>query len=73
MGGSTPKKEKRKKREKKALSSIFKPNKIKNELKWALAKKNQKFNNKIYYYKHHLCHAASAFYPSGFKKSSILK
>jgi len=50
----------------------YDPNKIKNELKWALAKKNQKFNNKIYYYKHHLCHAASAFYPSGFKKSSIL-
>lgn len=29
-------------------------------------------NAKISSYKHHLCHAASAFYPSGFKSSAIL-
>tara|TARA_B100001142_G_scaffold328853_1_gene390124 strand:- start:990 stop:1901 length:912 start_codon:yes stop_codon:yes gene_type:complete len=42
MGGSTPKKEKRKKREKKALSSIFKPNKIKNELLEKIKRHQQK-------------------------------
>ena len=50
----------------------YDPDKILNELKWAFAKKEQKFNKKIIYYKHHLSHAASAFYSSGFKKSSIL-
>ena len=50
----------------------YDPNKITSELKWAFAKKNQKFNKKISYYKHHLSHAASTFYPSGFKKSCIL-
>ena len=43
MGGSTPKKEKkRKKRQKKALSSIFKPNKIKNELLEKIKRHQQK-------------------------------
>lgn len=42
MGSSTPKKEKRKKREKKALSSIFKPNKIKNELLEKIKRHQQK-------------------------------
>ena len=46
----------------------YDPDKILNELKWAFAKKEQKFNKKIIYYKHHLSHAASAFYSSGFKK-----
>ena len=50
----------------------YDPNKIINEIKWAFAKKGQKFNKKILFYKHHLSHAASAFFPSGFKKSSIL-
>ncbi len=50
----------------------YDPDKILNELKWAFAKKEQKFNKKIIYYKHHLSHAASAFYSSNFKKSSIL-
>ena len=50
----------------------YDPDKIINELKWAFAKKNQKFNKKITYYKHHLSHAASTFYASGFHESSIL-
>ena len=50
----------------------YDPDKILNELKWAFAKKEQKFKKRITYYKHHLSHAASTFYPSGFKKSSIL-
>jgi len=50
----------------------YDPNKIFNELKWAFAKKKQKFNKKIYFYKHHLSHAASTYYASGFKKSSVL-
>jgi len=50
----------------------FDPNKISNELKWAFAKRNQKLNKKISFYKHHLCHAASTYYASGFDKSSIL-
>tara|TARA_A100001015_G_scaffold288831_1_gene360077 strand:- start:50 stop:322 length:273 start_codon:yes stop_codon:yes gene_type:complete len=37
-----------------------------------LQKKKLNFNKKIKYYKHHLSHAASTFFPSGFKKSSIL-
>ena len=45
---------------------------ILNELKWAFAKKNQKLNKKIFFYKHHLSHAASTFYSSGYKESSIL-
>ncbi len=50
----------------------YDPDKIYNELKWAFAKRGQKFHKKITFYKHHLSHAASAFFPSGFKKSSIL-
>ena len=50
----------------------YDPDKIKNEIKWAFAKKKLNFNKKIKYYKHHLSHAASTFFPSGFKKSSIL-
>ena len=50
----------------------YDPDKIINEIKWAFAKIEQKFNKKIIFYKHHLSHAASTFYPSGFKKSSIL-
>ena len=50
----------------------YDPDKILNELKWAFAKKEQSFNKKIFYRKHHLSHAASAFFTSGFKRSSIL-
>lgn len=50
----------------------YDPDKILNELKWEFARKGQKFKKKIFFYKHHLSHAASTFYPSGFKKSSIL-
>ncbi|MDB3971758.1 hypothetical protein N9371_04735 [Candidatus Pelagibacter sp.] len=50
----------------------YDPDKILNELKWAFAKKNQKLNKKIFFYKHHLSHAASTFYSSGYKESSIL-
>ena len=50
----------------------YDPDKISNELKWEFARKGQKFKKRIFFYKHHLSHAASAFYPSGFKKSSIL-
>ena len=37
-----------------------------------MQKENKKLNQKIIYCDHHLSHAASTFYPSGFKKSSIL-
>ena len=51
----------------------YDPDRIYNELKWAFAKKKQKLERKkIIYYKHHLCHAASTYYASGFKKASIL-
>lgn len=50
----------------------YDPDKIFNELKWSFAKKNQKLNKKIFFYKHHLSHAASTFYASGFNESSIL-
>ncbi len=50
----------------------YDPDKISNELKWEFAKKGQKFDKKIFFYKHHLSHAASTYFPSGFKKSSIL-
>ena len=50
----------------------YDPDKIISEIKWAFAKKGQKFNKKILFFKHHLSHAASAFFPSGFDKSSIL-
>lgn len=50
----------------------YDPDKIFNELKWAFAKKKQNFNKKISFFKHHLSHAASAYYASGFDKSSIL-
>ena len=50
----------------------YDPDRIFNELKWAFAKRKQKLNQKIIYCDHHLSHAASTFYPSGFKKSSIL-
>ena len=50
----------------------YDPDKIFNELKWTFAKKNQKLNKKIFFYKHHLSHAASTFYASGFSESSIL-
>ena len=49
------------------------PNKIYNDLKWAFAKKNQILNKKkLIFYKHHLCHAASTFYASGFSSASIV-
>ncbi|MDB9820137.1 hypothetical protein OAC02_00960 [Candidatus Pelagibacter sp.] len=51
----------------------YDPERIYNELKWAFATKKQKLDkNKIVYYKHHLCHAASTYFASGFKKASIL-
>ena len=50
----------------------YDPNKILNELKWAFAKKKQVFNKKIRFFKHHLSHAASTYYASGFNKGSIL-
>ena len=50
----------------------YDPDKIFNELKWTFAKKNQKLNKEIFFYKHHLSHAASTFYASGFNESSIL-
>tara|TARA_B100000242_G_scaffold101680_1_gene70056 strand:- start:5587 stop:7257 length:1671 start_codon:yes stop_codon:yes gene_type:complete len=31
-----------------------------------------RFNGKIEFYEHHLCHAASAYYPSGYKNAVIL-
>ena len=46
----------------------YDPDKISNELKWEFARKGQKFKKRIFFYKHHLSHAASTFYPSGFKK-----
>lgn len=50
----------------------YDPDKIFNELKWSFANKNQIFNKKIFFYKHHISHAASTFFASGFKQSSIL-
>ena len=50
----------------------YDPDKIFNELKWTFAKENQKLNKKMLFYKHHLSHAASTFYASGFNESSIL-
>ena len=51
----------------------YDPERIYSELKWAFAKKKQKLEKKkIIYYKHHLCHAASTYFASGFKKASIL-
>ena len=51
----------------------YDPERIYNELKWAFATKKQKLDkDKIIYYKHHLCHAASTYFASGFKKASIL-
>ena len=47
--------------------------KIRNELKWSLSRYNEKLGNKkITFIKHHLCHAASSFYVSGFKDSLIV-
>ena len=47
--------------------------KIRNDLKWSLSKYNQKLGDKkITFLKHHLCHAASSFYVSGFKESLIV-
>ena len=44
-------------------------------LKKELDKKVQKelsYNGNIEYYEHHLCHAASAYYPSGYKNAVII-
>jgi len=35
-------------------------------------RKQLNFSGKIFSYEHHLCHLASAYYPSGYKKSLIL-
>ncbi len=35
-------------------------------------KTNLGYNGKIEFYEHHLCHAASAYYPSGYKNAVIL-
>ena len=51
----------------------FDPLKIKMDLTFALAKHGLKLDqNKIKFFQHHLCHAASSFYCSGFKEASIL-
>ncbi len=51
-------------------NKLFQKKMLFNELK----KHDTKFNdiNKIYFSEHHFSHAASAFYPSPFKKASIL-
>ena len=37
-----------------------------------IIRKNLNYKGKINYYRHHLCHVASAYYPSGFKDSLCL-
>ena len=37
-----------------------------------ILRKNLKYDGKIKFYKHHLCHLSSAYYPSGFENSLIM-
>ncbi len=49
------------------------PLRLKADLRFGLAKRGQALDEtKIVFYRHHLCHAASAFYCSGFDTASIL-
>ena len=51
----------------------YDPEKLISDLKWALMKKSEKLDEKkIIFYKHHLSHAASVFFASGFKNASIV-
>ncbi len=55
------------------LLSSFNPIRIKNDLRFGLAKEGEIFDEaKLVFHKHHLCHAASALYSSGFSEASIL-
>tara|TARA_Y100000748_G_scaffold304228_1_gene312930 strand:- start:3013 stop:4749 length:1737 start_codon:yes stop_codon:yes gene_type:complete len=55
------------------LLTSYHPHRIKENLKFGLAKYNQFINlNKIVFHHHHLCHAASTYYASTFDEASIL-
>lgn len=55
------------------LISSFNPIRIKNDLRFGLAKAGEIFDEeKLVFLKHHLCHAASALFSSGFNEASIL-
>jgi len=52
--------------------NLYSPNRIKRAIKIAFSDQLKKKMPQIHFITHHLCHAASAFFCSGFKKSNIL-
>lgn len=51
----------------------FNPDRIETELRFAFAKRGSVIKDlKISYYRHHLCHAASAYFCSGFEQANVL-
>jgi len=49
------------------------PSRVRTDYRFALAKRGYTLDErKIVFHRHHLCHAASAFYCSGFERASIL-
>ena len=54
------------------LLTAFHPTMISESLRFGFAKANQHFDpEKLHFLDHHLCHAASAFFASGFKKALV--
>ncbi len=55
------------------LLASLNPIRIKNDLRFALAKEGEHFEEeKLVFFKHHICHAASTLFSSGFSEASIL-
>ena len=55
------------------LLAGFNPDRIKADLRFALAKNGETLDtSKLAFLKHHLCHAASTYFASGFDEASVL-